>query len=115
MRPPRLKIAASMVMISGIVAKRVRKPTISKAPQTTSINPASGASNPGAGIPSLAKRPGPISMGKRNFWMPSKRKTPPTANRINKTDEGDLLLIVVILLDVGFIQGAIRPLGRDRQ
>ena len=42
-------------------------------------------------------------MGKRNFWMPSKRKTPPTASRISNTAAGALLLIMVMLLAVSFL------------
>jgi len=67
---------------------------------------------PGGGNTKFGEK---ASMGKRNFWMPSKRKTPPTAKRINKTAAGALLLIIVMLLAVGFLPGAICHLGRKRQ
>jgi hypothetical protein len=47
-----------------------------------------GATNSGLGKPILAKRPAPTLSGRRNFWIPSERKTAPTIRRIRMTAAG---------------------------
>src|ERR1039457_6690283 len=81
-------MATLMSMISGIAANRVSNPSRRSAPKTISTTPTKGAITPGAGMPMLVKRPTPRASGKRNFCMPSERKTPPTRKRTRMTAHG---------------------------
>jgi hypothetical protein len=74
-------------MSSGTVARVVKRPTIRSVPHTISTTPTNGPENCGAGMPIFAKRPAPKEAGKRNFWIPSERKTQPTRMRTSSVPE----------------------------
>jgi hypothetical protein len=86
-----VEMATSMSMIKGTAASRVSRPARTSAPQAISTTPTNGAITSGEGMPILVKRPTPRSPGNRNFWMPSERKTAPTARRIRITTAGALV------------------------
>jgi hypothetical protein len=68
---------------------RVNRPSKMHAPQTISTTPTNGARISGAGMPILMNRPTPTASGKRNFCIPSERKTAPTISRIKMSVEGN--------------------------
>jgi hypothetical protein len=86
------RMAAVMSMRSGIVASRVSSPTTSIAPHAVSITLTKGAIASGTGMPMRAKRPAPMTPGKRNFWTPSSRNTSPTRRRMRITALGARIL-----------------------
>jgi hypothetical protein len=65
-------------------ASEINRPRRRRVPQAISTTPTKGAENCGQGIPIFAKRPVPKAAGKRNFWMPSERKTQPTRMRTSR-------------------------------
>ena len=79
-------IATAMSITRGTAAKAVKKPAISRVPQTISTIPTNGPVNPGAGIPIFSNRPAPSSSGWRNFRMPSEMKTAAVSRRMRMTD-----------------------------
>ncbi|MNX83386.1 hypothetical protein D3C86_1151480 [compost metagenome] len=81
-------MATPMTASKGTAARRVRRPKQTRSPQVTSKQPTIGASSSGAGRPILAKRPTPSASGKRNFWIPSDRKTSPTMSRMRRVGPG---------------------------
>jgi hypothetical protein len=79
-------IATIIVMISGIAASRVSRPTMMSAPHTISTTPTNGPITSGNGIPMRVNRPTPRISGKISFWMPSGKNTAkPTIRRIKIT------------------------------
>src|SRR3990172_4604106 len=75
-----VEIATSILIMRGMAARCVNSPRSTSNPQTISTTPTKGAIISGAGIPILMNRPTPSESEKRNFWMPSERKTHPTIN-----------------------------------
>ncbi len=88
-------IATEISMISGTAASRVSKPASTSMPNTISTTPTNGAMISGAGIPIFANRPTPSCVGKRNFWIPSERNTPPTISRTRMVLRGPLVSLIL--------------------
>jgi hypothetical protein len=77
-----VEIATSMIVIKGMTANRVSKPRRTNNPQVISNAPVNGPKKSGTGIPILLNLPAPKLSAKRNFWIPSDKKTAPTISRI---------------------------------
>ena len=73
-------IAVIIMISSGIAANLTEKPININMPHTISKDATNAARNSGFAKPIFSNRPAPTSSGKRNFWIPSERKTRPTIN-----------------------------------
>ncbi len=78
-------IAVIMIMNRGTAAILTENPISMSVPHIISNEATNDARNSGFANPIFSNLPAPISSGKRNFWIPSERKTNPTISR-GKTD-----------------------------